>query len=339
MLTVRIPLNRSLIVVLFSVLTLQLHVWAKDSAEANTKYAPFEFALIGDIPYGVAPGVNFPLFDSLVDEINNDTNVQWVVHVGDIKSGGTDCSDAVLKDRYERFSKFNKPFILTPGDNEWTDCHRAVAGSYKPLERLNKIREIFYSNPSKSMGKNKLVVSPQSQSGKFQNYPENVIWKHNGVTFATIHMVGSQNGLKGFDTLSKVTREKEDDKEVQERIDAAINWLDEVFARSEESIGVFIAIHANPGLERKRDKKARNGYKSFIKRFEHHVKTFNGPIVLAHGDSHYFRIDKPRLNTAAYYQNFTRVETYAAPNYDWIRVIVDPASKSVFRFVEEWTQK
>ena len=28
------------------------------------------------------------------------------------------------------------PVVYTPGDNEWTDCHRASAGGYLPTERL-----------------------------------------------------------------------------------------------------------------------------------------------------------------------------------------------------------
>ena len=42
--------------------------------------------------------------------------------------------------------------VLTPGDNEWTDCHRVAAGEYQPLERLAKLREVFYPVPGMTIG-------------------------------------------------------------------------------------------------------------------------------------------------------------------------------------------
>ncbi|MEU6787396.1 hypothetical protein ABZ912_50105 [Nonomuraea angiospora] len=38
------------------------------------------------------------------------------------------------------FGTFDDPFVLTPGDNEWTDCHRTAAGGYAPTERLDAVR-------------------------------------------------------------------------------------------------------------------------------------------------------------------------------------------------------
>ena len=43
----------------------------------------------------------------------------------------------------EQFDRFEMPLLYTPGDNEWTDCHRPAAGTYNPLERLDAVREAF----------------------------------------------------------------------------------------------------------------------------------------------------------------------------------------------------
>jgi hypothetical protein len=62
-------------------------------------------------------------------------------------------------------------------------------------------------------------------------------------------------------------------------------------------------------------------------------------VAAVHGDSHYFRVDKPLQDAAGRrVQNFTRVETFGdhaeSNNNDvqWVRVDVDPASRGVFSF-------
>jgi hypothetical protein len=49
-------------------------------------------------------------------------------------------SDAVFQNRLDLFNRFTAPFIFVPGDNEWTDCHRANNGGFDPLERLDRLR-------------------------------------------------------------------------------------------------------------------------------------------------------------------------------------------------------
>jgi hypothetical protein len=38
------------------------------------------------------------------------------------------------------------PLIYVPGDNEWTDCRRLAAGGFDPVERLQKLRELFFAD-------------------------------------------------------------------------------------------------------------------------------------------------------------------------------------------------
>jgi hypothetical protein len=57
----------------------------------------------------------------------------------DIKGGSVLRSDEVFQDRLTQYSKFRPPFGYTPGDNEWTDCHRTGAGQFDPLERVDKL--------------------------------------------------------------------------------------------------------------------------------------------------------------------------------------------------------
>ena len=55
---------------------------------------------------------------------------------------------------------------------------------------------------------------------------------------------------------------------------------------------------------------------------------------LVHGDSHYFRMDKPMVGTVSgrRVENFTRVETFGELDNHWLHVEVDPTSPNVFVF-------
>lgn len=297
----------------------------------------FSFALIGDTPYNVLPGDTSLPFDKLVKDINSDSDIKWVLHAGDIKSGSNPCSDELFEDRFQRYNTFDKPFIMTIGDNEWTDCHRIKAGEYQPLERLEKLRETFFSQPGTTLGKKTKHVETQANVTGFEEFPENVRWMKDGIIFTTIHIVGSNNGLKAFDPTSAAVRTQTDDNEVARRTAAALAWLDESFklAQSKNAPGVFIMIHANPGLEN--GDTNRIGFEAFLDALDKHTATYAKPVVLAHGDSHYFRIDKPALVDSTYLDNFTRVETFGATHVNWIKVNVNSHSKEVFSFSQEIT--
>src|SRR5687767_5228807 len=76
----------------------------------------FEFALIGDMPYTEEATTN--LFPNLMREINA-ADLAFVVHDGDIKSGGSPCTDQVFRERFAHFQTFVHPLFYIFGDNEW----------------------------------------------------------------------------------------------------------------------------------------------------------------------------------------------------------------------------
>jgi hypothetical protein len=233
-------------------------------------------------------------------------------------------------------SQFQKPVILTLGDNEWTDCHAVSKGQYEPLERLARLREIFFPDPGRTtIGGISMEVETQADVPGFEEFPENVLWQYQEVVFATIHLVGSRNGLAPFDPNSSVVRTPANDEEVVRRSNAATEWLNVLFSRANEqsSPGVFVMIHANPGLER--GSVNRTGYLEFLAALENHVLAFEKPVVLAHGDSHYMRVDKPALVNASFLPNFTRVETFGSARVHWLNVDVDPKSETVFTIQQQ----
>jgi len=64
--------------------------------------------------------------------------------------------------------------------------------------------------------------------------------------------------------------------------------------------------------------------------------------LLATGDLHYFRVDKPLLVESTRrdedprtVENFTRVEAFGSPYIHWVRIGVDPGDRDVFSFHPE----
>ena len=103
----------------------------------------WRFALIGDTPYSDYERAELPK----MLEVIADNQVEFVAHIGDIKSGKDRCDDSLFDDRHRLFNASRVPFVYVPGDNEWADCDRVSNGSYVPAERLNKLRSLFWSVP------------------------------------------------------------------------------------------------------------------------------------------------------------------------------------------------
>ena len=279
----------------------------------------FTFALIGDMPYGPEGDLKFP---NVIADINSDRNLSFVVHDGDIKNGSSLCSNEMFFNRLALFNAFEPPLIYVPGDNEWTDCHRANNGSYDPLERLAFLRALFFAN-DESLGGRTMTLERQSADPAYASYPENVRWAVKSVMFAGLHIVGSNNNLG---------RTASADAEYAARNAANLVWLADTFARAraEEHKAVMLIIQANPNFELPAAQ--RTGFNDFLAALEAETLAYGKPVVLVHGDSHYFRIDKPLRGTQSgrRVEHFTRVETFGEFDNHWLHVTVDPTNPNVF---------
>jgi len=321
------------------------------------KQSGFEFGLIGDLPYTAEDEKNFP---NLIEDMNN-ANLAFVIHDGDFwwdgagwneKIGGLPpCSDAAFEDRRKLAQMSKHPFILVPGDNEWTDCHRAKPKTFEPLERLAKVRSLFFSG-DQSLGQRTIRLTRQSDNPSYTKFRENVRWAYGDVLFVTLHMVGSNNNLG---------RTPEMDAEYAERSAANLAWLREGFevAKRDGHRGVMIITQANPIFEntwparqqqryllsglglKSPEKRRKTGYDEFLTAVEKETLAFGQPVVLVHGDTHVFRIDKPLFGSISGrpIENFTRVETFGWPDSNWVRAIVDPNDPNVFTFKPQIVKK
>ncbi|MCA9908301.1 MAG: metallophosphoesterase, partial [Anaerolineae bacterium] len=254
----------------------------------------FAFALIGDGPYGDAVE---PAFDNMLTNINRDRTVEFVIHIGDVKSGGTECSDERLIRRFNQLQQLRIPLIYTPGDNEWTDCHRANNGGYYPLERLQFIRDLFFPNPNFSTGGHPMRVMTQANMAGYEQFVENTMFMRNRVMFVQTHVVGSANNLRPWSpydpTDTAATPRADRLAEYTARNEANLVWLESAFATasSRGAAGLVVSMQADMALEFADGDPARLGFDDFLNKLFELTQTFGKPVLLAHGDSHLFRVD------------------------------------------------
>lgn len=306
-------------------------------AERGESRAPFTVAVIGDTPYGAAQEALFP---TLVGSINADPTVDLVLHLGDVKAGSTLCSDAYFGFVSGLFATFADPLVYTPGDNEWTDCHRANNGGYLPTERLAKLREVFFPRPGVTLGQRAMRVQSQARQG----FPENQLWERSDVVFSAVHVVGSNNDLAPWGTLetgNTALREAEH----ASRLQADLAWLDRTFrlADEEDAKAVVLAMQADMwdafsvanGLP-------LNGFDPIVQRIADRAAAFGKPVLILQGDSHGFLVDQPlaggspvhHVTTSA--PNVTRIVVEGAQTADeWLRLTVDPRRRAPSTFAWE----
>ena len=245
---------------------------------------------MGDVPYSQS-GAN--LLDDMIDRMNVE-QLAFVVHVGDITSGTGPCGDEWLAERRKQFARFKHPFVLLPGDNEWTDCHRT---GFEPLERLEMWRKLFCFPVEE--------ISLVRQPGK---YCENSRWIADNIVFVGLNIPGSNNNLP------------EDPAENAERMRAVFAWLDAAQALARRRDGLVVLMHANPFLARGA---GADGYAAVRDRLRRLGQAMPGKVLLVHGDTHQFRDDEPL-------PGLRRVEVHGWPHIRWTKARVERAGETLF---------
>jgi hypothetical protein len=303
------------------------------AAEHELKDA-YEFALIGDYPYTTRDERGMP---NLVRDIRRQTDLAFVVHLGDLHNPRmTDCSRQLFEARHDLLMDLQHPIVYTPGDNDWADCKD------QPEHYLQLVRDIFFSDPQRAGGVNGFAVRSQSSGDEFPELVENVMWEQQGVVYASMHML-----------LPALLPFGDDVADYRQRlIRAGEAWMDEAFAMAAEqdAKAVFLITQAslwpisgNPqivNLLYPELFELTPTFDQFKLKLVEHVRAFKKPVVMANGDTHYFRIDKPLLDSGDDpLQTFTRVEGFGTPHGHWVRVRVEPDRPEVFSFRQELVEE
>ena len=105
----------------------------------------FTYAVYGDAPYGTTPTdtSETDATPAFIRAVNADKAVSAVLHVGDIHSGSQYCTQAYDQQIADLWAGFADPLVYTPGDNEWTDCHKKKegGGAYNAGHRADRLRD------------------------------------------------------------------------------------------------------------------------------------------------------------------------------------------------------
>jgi hypothetical protein len=311
----------------------------------------FQFALIGDMPYSKLEEQQFA---NLIAVINS-KELAFVVHVGDMQLDSRNYNANASRvsipcnDEYDAWflgmlQRIRHPVIVTPGDNDWTDCHFLTVRKADPLDRLARVRKTFFPE-GRSLGQRTIAVESQAKDAEYSKFRENLHWSMGGVTFATVHIVGSNDNFG---------RTPEMDVEHRERKAANIAWMKHAFAlaKTAGSRGLCLMVQANPEFENQWPAGQRATYsrmivgtkppepaqpsvfQDYLTVLADEIESYDKPVAFLHGDTHRFRIDHSlfSIKTNRRFENFIRVETYGSPDIHWVKVTVDPAEVQVFRF-------
>jgi hypothetical protein len=292
---------------------------------AQALASPFSFVALGDLPYGPDETAG-KTYRALIEAINRQTPV-FSIHAGDIKSGSTLCSNEDFARQRRHFDLFEHPVVYTPGDNEWTDCHRKNNGSYDPLERLARLREQFFF-PDRSLGGRSMPIESQRTAMPLHGlYIENQRWTHGDTVFVTAHIVGSNNNFEIRDPKAAA--------EFFERDRANIEWIRDAFriARERSAKSLVLAIQADVlvGSNPSNPFNSASGFKASIgDTLLPLAREFGRPVLLIHGDSHILQYDEPFRIGRDPVRNLRRLQVPGASDVRAVRVTVDNASPEPF---------
>jgi pimeloyl-ACP methyl ester carboxylesterase len=288
----------------------------------------FSFVALGDLPYG-SPEKAYGPYRALIDRINQ-VRPDFSIHVGDIKSGSTLCSDEEFANQLEHFQRFKGAVVFTPGDNEWTDCHRANNGAYDPLERLAALRKGFFK-PGQSLGSQPIRVQSQAQrTPTFATYVENLRWQHQGVQFNTVHIVGSNNNLEARDAAAS--------KEFYERDSANVAWIQSAFAdAAAQNPSLIVFAFQADVLDSKSMYEDFPGWSGFRQSIGETLlplaQRWGKPVLVIHGDSHKFKLDQPFTLNRQPLPNITRLIVPGASDVRAVKVTVQPGAALAFELI------
>jgi hypothetical protein len=271
------------------------------------------FFVVGDLPYSEAE--HDQLAGMLADAARD--RASFVAHVGDIKGGGQPCSDARNSRIAALFRAQRVPMLYTPGDNEWTDCHRHSAGGRDPLERLAALRRAFFADPGVLHNGALRPVVPDPA------YPENAYVVRDGVLLALIHVVGSDNNRRPADpaAMGELAARSAANRALLRQAMAAARVLD---------IRAFVLLfHANPLFERRAP---TPGFQPLFEDLGLLLDGFPGPVLAVHGDTHHYRFDQPLRDTHGDpVRRFWRLEVPGSPLPGGVWVDIDTRLAEPFK--------
>ena len=127
--------------------------------------------------------------------------------------------------------------------------------------------------------------------------------------------------------------------EYLERDSANVEWMKSAFelAAKDKASGLVLGVQGDPGFDWPETEDtdestdpAFSGFRHFMSKLVEQTEQYAGQVLFVHGDTHFFKLDKPLYSPTKLLPNFTRLQTFGSPSLHWVRVVVDQASANVF---------
>ncbi|WP_432259769.1 hypothetical protein [Cupriavidus sp. TMH.W2] len=334
--------RRALVTLLFPLLCMAGMAAAAPAGRAGKTPARPQItrvALIADLPQWPAAEANAA---ALLDYFA-ESKLDLVIHAGGIKGDTESCSDAVLSSRQQLLDQSPLPLVYVPGETDWSECRLPVNGSFDAVERLNRLRELFFPEDA-TLGQHPRPVLRQSDQALFRSFRENMRMSVGDVLIVGLNVPGDNNHYRN---------EGGRNGEFEDRREANRQWLARAFsvARQRNLNGIVVVVHGDPHFANGWEKKGRptlldgflrhrtrDGYLEFKRQLRELSARFSGQVLLVHasgsGTESGFGIDKPLRDAAGkVLQNFTRVSLPAGTVSQWAELVITPAAASPFAVV------
>jgi hypothetical protein len=184
----------------------------------------------------------------------------------------------------------------------------------------------MFFEEEESRGRHPMVLVSQRRDERFGKFVENARWLHEGVVFATLHVVGSWNNNQ-----PKVAGAVE---EFSERDAANASWIRGTFAKASETgaLGVVLLFQANPFAADYNRPGYDRGFENFLKTIESEARAFAKPVLLIYADDHNYKL----VENVAFEQggepasNVTRMCAFGDRSRHAVMVAVDPERPGLF---------
>jgi len=253
-------------------------------------------------------------------ENSSEKSLAFVVVTG-IKGDKEGCTDKLYEERRDLIDAAKRPMIVAPAGSDWTECKNS-AGKLNPIERLNRIRELFFGEPT-TLGQKKLPVTRLSTSPRFRSYAENGHWEIGKVLYATVNLPANNNHFRP---------EAGRNNEFEDRLVANRFWLNRLFslARTDkvDAIVLFSEGDAKASLEPtglrallRRDPQGRDGFTETRRQIMTLAQKFKGKVLLIDAAPH-----AKATPVIDWHGNLGHMSV----NHGAIEVAVRPGSKQLF---------
>lgn len=216
---------------------------------------------------------------------SSEPSLAFVVVTG-IKGDKEGCTDKLYEERRDLIDDAKRPMIVAPAGSDWTACKNS-AGKLNPIERLNRIRELFFGEPT-SLGQKKIGLTRLSTSPRFRSYAENSHWQIGKVLYATINLPANNNHF-----VADAGR----NNEFEDRLVANRFWLNRLFslARTDKVDAIVLfsegdtkALSEPTGLRAllRRDVAGRDGFTETRRQIVTLAQKFKGKLLMIDSATH-----------------------------------------------------